>query len=239
MIEITGEILRGKYPQAEFAYLSGSYIRGEATDYSDLDIVVIFRELPSAYRESFYFRSFPVETFVHTPETLNYFFAEDARRGVPSLPAMVAEGIAVPQATDLSEKLKALAEKILGDPPQLTAEEIETLRYRITDVIDDLRQPRSKAELTASGTGLYPVLAEFFLRTGGHWSASRKTIPRHLEKADPEFRQKFCDAFEELFAAGKTEKVIDLTEELLRPFGGFLFDGVRSDAPPDWRKTFE
>lgn len=101
LTEITKQILQKKYPNAEFAFLAGSYIRGEATAFSDLDIVVIFENLPNAYRESFYFQDFPVETFVHDPETLNFFFEQDAERGIPSLPQMVSEGIAVPTETEL------------------------------------------------------------------------------------------------------------------------------------------
>ncbi|NJM54129.1 MAG: nucleotidyltransferase domain-containing protein [Blastocatellia bacterium] len=59
LIYITKEILQTKYSSAEFVFLAGSIIRGEGTKYSDLDIVVIFENLPNAYRESFYFQDFP------------------------------------------------------------------------------------------------------------------------------------------------------------------------------------
>nr|MBA4184122.1 nucleotidyltransferase domain-containing protein [Acidobacteriota bacterium] len=86
LIKITKEILQTKYPSAEFAFLAGSIVRGEGTAFSDLDIVIIYKELPNAFRESFYFRKFPVETFVHTPETLNYFiFDLDRPSSVGSL----------------------------------------------------------------------------------------------------------------------------------------------------------
>ena len=89
-IKITNEILQTKHPSAEFAFLSGSIVRGEETPYSDLDIVVVYKELPNAYCESFYFRGFPVETFVHTPETLNYFMFEvDRPSGFPVMQNMI------------------------------------------------------------------------------------------------------------------------------------------------------
>ena len=239
LIEIADEIRRMKYPSAEFVFLAGSIVRGEATAFSDLDIVVIYKDLPNAFRESFYFQNFPVETFVHTPETLNYFFEADAKSGVPSLAAMVAEGIEVPHRTDLSEKLKSLANKYKSNPPKLSEEDIRRLRGWLTDLIDDIRAPRSKEELSASGTTLYAALAEFYLRTNGFWSAKSKSIPRALRKSNPDFQQRFCEAFERLFVAGEPEAIISLTEELLAPYGGFLFDGLRLEASPDCRKPLE
>jgi len=239
LIEITKEILRVKYREAEFAFLAGSIVRGEGTAFSDLDIVVIYKELPNAFRESFYFRSYPVETFVQTPETLNYFFETNAENFVPSLAAMVAEGIEVPAKTDLSARLKDLANENLRRPPVISDEEIRDARAWLTDLIDDIRAPRSKEELTATGTTLYAALATFYLRTNGVWAAKSKSIPRALLKLNPDFQQRFCAGFERLFVAGETETVIKLTEELLALHGGFLFDGLRLDASPDCRKSLE
>ena len=236
LIKITNEILQTKYPSAEFAFLAGSIVRGEGTAFSDLDIVVIFENLPTAYRESFYFQGFPVETFVHTAETLNYFFEMDAKSGIPSLQQMVSEGIEIPNSCELSEILKKIANEFLNNPPKISDEEIRTFQYWITDLIDDIREPRSKSELTATGTRLYEAISDCYLRTNNQWSAKGKTIPRKLQKANLEFYQKFTESFEELFVDGKTERVIKLAENLLKKHGGFMFDGIRLDAPPEWKK---
>lgn len=240
LIEITNEVLQTKYPSAEFAFLAGSIIRGEGTAFSDLDIVVVFESLPNAFRESFYFRKFPVETFVHTPETLNYFmFDLDRPSSVASLARMISEGIEIPKKSELSEKLKRLANECLANPPKISEDEKRNMRCHITDLIDDIRAPRSKEEMTASATVLYTLLADFYFRTNGFWSAKSKSIPRNLQKINPELRQKFRASFEELFVAGKPEKVIELAEELLEPHGGFMFDGLRLDSSPDCKKPLE
>lgn len=71
-----------RYRDATAVRAAGSLVRGEGTAYSDLDLVVVYARLPAAYRESFVFEGFPVEAFVHDPETLEYFFAEvDYPRG--------------------------------------------------------------------------------------------------------------------------------------------------------------
>lgn len=236
LIQVTKEILQEKYPDAEFAFLAGSLVRGEATAFSDLDIVIIYQDLPNAFRESFYFDGFPIEAFVHTPETLNYFFEMDAESGIPSLPQMISEGIEVPNKTDLSEKLKNLAKEVLENPPIASSEKLKRMRYAITDLVNDLRDPRSKEELTGTATELYNTLADFYLRSNGFWSGQNKSVPRVLQKYAPELKIEFCESFEELFTQGKTEEVIELTEKILMPHGGFLFDGLKLDAPKDWRK---
>ena len=240
LIKVTNEILRTKYPTAEFAFLAGSIVRGEGTAFSDLDMIVVYKKLPNSFRESFYFRDFPVETFAHTPETINYFmFDLDPPSSIASLARMISEGVEVPQKCELSEKLKRLANECLANPPKISEDEKRNIRCHITDLIDDMRAPRSKEELTATATVLYTVLADFYFRANGFWSAKSKTIPRHFEKTNPELHRKFCASFEELFVAGKPEKVIELAKELLAPHGGFFFNGLRLDASPDCSKPIE
>jgi hypothetical protein len=238
LTNVAKEILESKYPTAEVLFLAGSIIRGEGTPHSDLDLVVIFDKLPNAYRESFLFQGFPVEAFVHDPETLNYFLLEvDRPSGIPSLAQMVLEGIELPGPNDVSQSLKQLAASVIeAGPPELSAEDVRKMRYNLTGLVDDVRQPRSKDELLASGTELYEALADYYFRTNNLWSAKGKAIPRILKQADGDLYLRYCESFEELFSNGHSEKVIALVEELLEANGGFLFDGHRLEAPTDYRR---
>jgi hypothetical protein len=219
-------------------FLAGSIVRGEGTPYSDLDLVVIFDKLPNAYRESFYFQGFPVEAFVHDPETLNYFFYEvDRPSGIPALAQMVLEGVEIPEPCELSQSLKQLAASVIASrPPELSEEDIRKLRYSITNLVDDIRHPRSKEELIASGTELYEELANYYLRVNSLWSAKSKSVPRILKQANAELYLRYCDGFDKLFVNGQPEKVVALAEEILKPHGGFLFAGHKLDAPAEYRK---
>jgi len=236
--EVTREIFERKYPDASVIFLAGSIVRGESTPFSDLDLVVIFDKLPAAYRESFSFQGFPIEAFVHDPETLNYFICDvDRPSGIPSLAQMILEGIEVPMPNDLSRCLKQLATSVMQlGPPGLKEEEISKLRYDLTNLVDDIRQPRSRDELVASGSELYAALADYYLRTNMLWSAKGKSIPRILRQANADLCLRYAASFDELFADGRSESVVALVEEILRPCGGFLFDGHRLDAPADYRK---
>jgi len=231
------EIWQQKYTNAKAMFLSGSVLRGEATIFSDLDLVVIFEQLDHAWRESFYFQNWPVEVFIHDASTLNYFFYEmDAKSGCPSLPQMVAEGIVVSGTTDFSDSLKQLAQKILDDgPASLSIDELNRKRYSITDLLDDLRDPRSTAELIATGSRLFEELADFYFRSNGLWSASGKMIIRKLQTADTGLSTRFESAFRTLFSESNPSQCVALAEEILSSSGGLLFDGYRLDAPASWK----
>jgi len=238
LIKITKQILDDRYPDADVIFLAGSLLRGEGTPYSDLDLVVIFEQLPHPWRESFNFQGYPVEAFVNDPETLNYFMNEIGRpSGHSSLAHMVSEGVEVPGPTKISLSLKRItADLIAAGPPKLRDEDERKLRYTITNLIDDIRLPRSKEELVASGAELYGALANYYFRANGLWSAVNKSIPRRLGKANPELCSRFREGFDQLFAGGKSDKVIALAEEILKRHGGFLFDGYKHEASPDCRK---
>ena len=118
----------------------------------------------------------------------------------------------------------------------MSSEEVLKLRYNLTSLVDDVRQPRSRDELLASGAELYEALADYYFRSHNRWSAKGKAIPRILKRADAGLCLRFCSCFDELFSQGQNEKVIALVEELLETNGGFLFDGHRLEAPLDHRK---
>ena len=238
LVRVAKDIFESRYPDGRVLFLAGSIVRGEGTPHSDLDLVVIFDKLPNAYRESFHFQGFPVEAFVHDPETLNYFLFEvDRPTGVPSLAQMILEGIELPEPNEVSQSLKQLAASVLEmGPPELSDEEVLKLRYNLTSLVDDVRQPRSRDELLASGAELYEALVDYYFRSNNCWSAKGKAIPRILKRADGDLCLRFSNSFEELFSKGQSEKVIALVEELLETNGGLLFDGHRLEAPVNYRK---
>jgi len=157
--------------------------------------------------------------------------------GVPALAQMVLEGIEVPEPSEMSRELKRRAASVIdAGPPALDSDREQRMRYCISDVLDDLRTPRSRNEVIAAGARLFELLADYHLRRRRLWSAKGKAIPRVLQQTDASLCAVYCDAFEELFAQGDPQAVIRLAEDLLRESGGPLFDGYRADAPPTWRR---
>ncbi len=226
-----------KYPAADVIFLAGSVVRGEGTKTSDLDIVVLYESMSNAYRDSYFCGGWPVEAFVHDPQTFNYFVQKvDGPAGVPALAAMVSEGIELPSATVLSRRIKYLANDVLqAGPARWSTTEIDKSRYLISDLIEDLREPRSLSEMYAVAIQLYNAISNHYFRSKGLWSAKGKTIPRRLRKVDATFAGKFESAFESAFAKGETDDIFALANDLLSAHGGFLFEGHRLEAPQDWK----
>jgi hypothetical protein len=137
----------------------------------------------------------------------------------------------------MSREVKRRAAAVIeAGPPPLDSDSERRRRYFISDLLDDLRAPRSNDELIGAGARLYEQLADYYLRRRGLWSAKGKAIPRVLHRADAALGDVYSSAFRELFAQGDSQAVIRLTEDLLRESGGPLFDGYRADAPPTWRR---
>ena len=234
-VDVAVDIMKQKYPHALLAFVAGSFNRGEATLYSDIDLVVIFAKLDNAWREAFIFQDWPVEVSSHDPETLRYFFRDDAKSGIPSLPAMVLEGPAVPVGHPMAVELKTLANRVLSEgAPRWDARTLDAKRYSITDLINDLRDPRTPLESAATIGTLHEQLGDFYFRAQGLWSASDKHIPRWLAKTDPALAARWEAAFLDA-QQGQHNKLFSLTAEILLPYGGLRSAGHRLDAPPDWR----
>jgi hypothetical protein len=237
IVKRSQRLIKEKYDDAVAAFLCGSIIRGTHNEDSDYDMVIIYPQLKNAYRESYMFESRKIEAFVHDPETLTWFFEKnDAITGVPSLPTMVDQGLIVKNKNGLADKIKTQAHQLLLlGPEPLSFEQIEDYRYQITDLCDDLRTSPDISCCLSAGGVLYKVLADFYLRVNDSWSASGKMLPVVLKEHDPQFAYRFSEAFLLLFNSQLSYSVITLAEEVLEPYGGFLFDGYMREAKPKMR----
>ena len=233
---MAGRVLAARYPDADAALLTGSNARGEATAGSDLDFIVLYRELPRARRESFMFEGMPVEAFIHDPETLAWFLNADIEAGKPGMHSMVSDGRILGPRPAAAERLRARAKAgLAAGPPPFKPEQIEQYRYHITGHLDDLRDERDPDEIVSIGVWLYLSLAEVMLRGRGGWMGTAKWIPRYLKALDPALERRFTAAFDALFARHDPALVIALAEVELAPHGGLLFDGYVSQAEPSAR----
>lgn len=235
--EVAEDLFKSRFSGADLIFVAGSFRRGEATESSDIDLVVIYPKLERPYRESFYFKGWPVEAFVHDPETLNYFIWEmDVKSGMASLPTMVVEGHAVPAEHPLSFRLKSLADRALCQgPPAYSPEQLQSAVYGICDLLEDLRCPRNPFEAQAIVAKLHESLGNFWFRKQGFWSASGKHIPRRLQKLAPDFAERWSESFR-LAYVGETKKLMELAHEIVEETGKPKFDGYRQEADVAFRK---
>lgn len=234
---VAKELFETRFSGADVAFMAGSVVRGEASTYSDLDLIVIYPKVDFASRESFTHLDWPVEVFLHDPQTIKYFHNRvDALEGKASLYEMIYQGLEIPGPSPISDTLKEQAARALAEGPRaLTKGELEDRRYLISFLLDDIREPKSREEMFATSAILYTEVADFYLRSRRHWSASGKSLIRRLKKADPAFARRFFDAFDQLHSQTQPTKLIELITEVLGEHGGFLFDGYSRKADPAWR----
>ncbi|MDN4494669.1 nucleotidyltransferase domain-containing protein [Ureibacillus sp. BA0131] len=218
------------FPDCKGALLAGSVVRGEATDTSDLDIVIFDDKILTPFRQSMIDFDWAVEVFVHNLTSYKHFFHADFKRARPSLPRMVSEGVII-KDLGVIQKIKKEANIILSEGPEIwSSETIQFKRYFITDVLEDFIGSTNRAEELMIANTLTNLIQEFVLRSNGCWIGSSKWIIRELNNFNEEFASQFIDAFETFYKQNDKSKVIELVDEILVPYGGRLFEGFKLDA---------
>lgn len=224
-IEAAHQFINKHFPNCQGALLAGSVVRGEATETSDLDIVIFDKNLSSSYRESLIDYGWAIEVFVHNLTSYKQFFEMDYQRARPSMPRMVSEGIIL-KDDGIIDSIKIEAMDILNKGPEEWSEEtINTKRYFITDALGDFIGCSNRAEELFIANTLAELLSEFVLRTNRQWIGSSKWVIRSLRHYDVEFANHFVEAFDTFYKSGNKNQVIQLVDYVLQPFGGQLFIG--------------
>ncbi|AFS70565.1 nucleotidyltransferase domain-containing protein [Exiguobacterium antarcticum] len=218
-------IIETRYPDCDAALLAGSFVRGQATATSDLDLIVFNESVADSYRESFTSDGYPVEAFIHSSTTIRDFFRQDRERGRPSIQRMVTEGLVLRNHALLAP-LKAQAQtELLAGPPVLSLAEADRARYFLTDLLDDFIGVTDRTEGLGIAARLLEQATDFRLRTSGHWTGQGKWLIRSLAIVDPVEAKRLTDAFEVYFRMDKKQPVIDLVEQWLDAQGGRHFEG--------------
>lgn len=217
------------FPTCDAAFLAGSIVRGEATATSDLDLVIVTKEVTAPYRESLYAYGWPTEVFVNTPTSYREFFASNIQRRRPSLPRMCAEGIIVRDHEGVAQRLKQEARDLLEQgPPPLSKEEITQLRYAVTDLLDDFIGSVRTGESFFIASGLAERSSELMLSYHGQWIGKGKWVLRALHAFDPQLAQRLIAALASFCQQGKKDDLITFAQEALDLVGGRLFEGYSS-----------
>ena len=232
-LNVIQKLMQERYVGSKVIFWAGSVAQNKGTSSTDLDLVIVYDNLPNAYREAFVYNNWPIDAFVHDPKTLLYFYNHlDIPSFMPALPSMIAMGIQIPENTSFGKQLQSDALQALNHFPTLNEKNLENRRFHITDMLDDLKSSKSSHEKMAISFALYENLAEFYLLVNEHWIGTGKQLVRALEEANIQLSQEFYETFSDL---GDIKKISDFVEKILEPYGGLLWDGFKLDAPWEWR----
>lgn len=231
LIDIAKQIASERHPEAIAAFWAGSLTRGDGTPTSDIDLVIVYAQLPNAWRDSFLVGDQLCETFVHDLNSLRVFYAQDAERGVPSLMHMVAEGISLIQGS-VGPQLQAEASVgLLKGPKPWTQDEVDRSRYTAHSLLDDLAGADDPTEIRAIGASLFAHTFNHHRRTTGKWSAAGKHIVRAMRREEGSLGEAYLAAFDKLFALADPADALRIVRDIYVPCGGPLAEW-RSDATP-------
>lgn len=211
------------------AILAGSILLDDATSTSDLDIVVIADNHPDApFRESFRAFGWPVEVFVHTRSSLEQYFQSDVARRRPSLQTMIAEGVVVQDASGIASHLQTAARSQLdAGPPPLSQDELDAMRYMLTDLIEDLVGCVDADEMLFIAFALVESCIDFILAVNCRWTGSGKWRLRALRRFDPQLAYELTVVIQRVFQNGDTLELVSFVDKLIKPYGGRCFEGYR------------
>jgi aminoglycoside 6'-N-acetyltransferase len=235
------KLIRERYVEANAIFWAGSVSEGRGTRASDLDLVIVFEEVAHAYREAFIYDGWPIDAFIHDLDTLRYFCGRlEASDGKPALINMILRGQEILEPNEFSSQAKNIAEQALAKgPDSWTQAQIDKERFFITDILDDIKSPKNKEEQIISAVHLFEPLLQFYFRAATKWTASGKCLIRLFKQENPELAEEWTAAFEILIQTGDSKAVEAVITKILEPYGGYLWDGFRSDAPEEWKEFDE
>jgi hypothetical protein len=228
---VAGEVVAERFPGARAAWLGGSVARGTATSTSDLDITVLLSGPPAPMRESLHHDGWPVELFVHTENSMAYYCEQDRARRQPTMMRLVGESIILLDTDGSGERLQASCRaEIAAGPPSLSDTELDLLRYRVTDLLEDLLGAESNDVRTVLAAALWQESATLLLTGERRWSGTGKGLLREVAAYDRERGTDHAAALPAAVRAASEGMPDGLAAEvgtILARHGGPLFDGFR------------
>jgi len=227
-IDLARRLVKDRFPDALAVVLAGSTAAGRATASSDLDIAVLVGDGGETYRETLRFEGRLVELFIHTRAGLAELFASDvaARRAV--LQSMYATGLLLVDNGEEAGRARAQAEADLRNgPPTLEPETVETMRYGLTDALDDLADVGDSFERLAVAGVVFKVAADLLFDHHRAWAGGGKWLPRRLLEADAKCGGALLEGHRRLCETGDPVALIEAAERILDLVGGPLREGYR------------
>lgn len=227
LTDLARQLVSELYPDARAAWLGGSVARGDASPTSDLDITVL-QDGP-ALRKSIEYGGWPVELFVHTEKSLRYFADKDQARRQPTMMRLVGESVVLLDTDGSGARLQQefLAEVAAGPQP-LSADELNLLRYTITDLLEDLASATGDVQLAIKSV-LWQEAARLLLTGSGCWSGTGKGLLREVTTHDVAHGTNHAVALLD-GVRESDDRLVAAVDNILAYHGGRLFAGFELTA---------
>ena len=228
-MDLARQLVQELHPEARAAWLGGSVARGDASPTSDLDITVLLDGPPAPRRKSLKYGGWPVELFVHTEKSLRYFADKDQLRRQPTMMRLVGESVVLVDTDGSGAQLQQeyLAEVAAGPKP-LSTDELDLLRYTVTDLLEDLSAAEGDVRLAITSV-LWQEAARLLLTGARHWSGTGKGLLREVTAYDvahgTDHAVRLLDG-----VRASDDRLMVAVDRILARHGGRLFSGFELAA---------
>ncbi len=230
-LEAAQRIVNTRFSEAIAAFLTGSALSARRTSTSDLDIVIVLQGPPAPFRETTREHGWPVELFVQSPASIEYFSDLEAANQNAVTLQMISDGFVILSVDGEAERIQSRANKRLKEgPPPISESEMRKRRYLLTDQLDDLIGSTDSTEILYITQQLLIGCSELALLSKRQWLSSGKWLPRALAMSD-------FDLSDRLYAAAKSV-ILDedktlmeaVIREVLKRVGGPLTEGYKVEG---------
>lgn len=221
--EIARAFVQEEHPGACASILGGSAATGTATSTSDLDIALLYPAGHSNYAQTSRYRGWLVEAFVHTPESLQFWYRKEAQERRPVIAALCASGILLTDDGSGAAWQADAQSHIAAGPRPLTNEERDFRRYNLSALVDDLSGNKLLAEAFILSADIFRDATDLLLLETGRWLGDGKWAIRRLAESNHELATRLV-----AWAADPmrdSDSLIDLAQEVLDLSGGYVQEG--------------
>lgn len=177
------------FPLADAAFLGGSAATADATDSSDLDILVVLptRWSEVAFVETTRFEGQLVEAFVYGPEALRLWLDKGRDDRFPVLDRLIGEGVPLTGGL-VAQSLGDESRRVLRDGPEEPDPAALSSRvYSLSAALDDMVDATHIGERFVISSTAWREAAELALAVRRRWLGTGKWLLRELTAETDEF----------------------------------------------------
>lgn len=234
MSELVLRVSSKRYPGHSFVFFHGSHSRPgrNPTPASDVDLLVIFTQDITPFRESFIAGGFLFDVFVYDAESIN-FLLNDRRRHDTVLLGVLADAIVLPTSTDQSQHLQAMARLRLLDTPVKTDSSL--LRHTIMSTLNSLEWCTDADQRTLLLVNTYKWVVKLLLRELGKAGHNNKHAVKAIESHAPGFFSGLNAALTDALQRQDVRHFSKVVEEIVAGHGGLPRQGFKFDLPAGHR----
>lgn len=236
-VEIAKKFVEQEFPHCNAAILAGSACRGEETDKSDLDIVVVVQGAKTAYEESLQAFGKSIDVLFNSHETCRQFFKKEMLWRRPVLAHMCAQGIIIKDEDGLAQQIQQEARQVIAYGPEpVSDDDMDKYRHQLTNLLDDFISSRNQYESYLIAQHVLGESIDIQLRANRQWLGAGKWLLRACHDYDPSLAQQWCAALDAYYKHGHKEGLITLAEEALNTVGGRqhkVIRGIKENSQQD------